>query len=188
MSILSGYGKFKRYVLTDSGYKLCSQWTSSNTVHFDDDKTAQTKLGAIDGITDSLTATSSNVALSSKAGNNLQSQINKLNTGIMHRWDILYNSTISEEIAIQFMNYRLLKICIIDAVNNVVIASDMINPPLLLALSSSNIRDYISYRESASVWVTLIVEAKSETLLKCTLGFGDFYSAGRLFYYIYGID
>ena len=106
----------------------------------------------------------------------------------MHRWDILYNSTISEEIAIQFMNYRLLKICIIDAVNNVVIASDMINPPLLLALSSSNIRDYISYRESASVWVTLIVEAKSETLLKYTLGFGDFYSAGRLFYYIYGID
>ena len=83
MSILSGYGKFKRYVLTDSGYKLCSQWTSSNTVHFDDDKTAQTKLGAIDGITDSLTATSSNVALSSKAGNNLQSQINELNTGLI---------------------------------------------------------------------------------------------------------
>lgn len=82
MSILSGYKKFKRYVLTDEGYQLCSQWTSSNTVHFNDSKTAETKLGAINGITDSLTATSSNIALSSVAGNNLQSQINELNTGM----------------------------------------------------------------------------------------------------------
>ena len=82
MSILSGYGKFRRYVLTKDGYKLCSQWTSSNTVHFDDDKTAEVKLGAIDGITDSLTATNSNIALSSKAGKNLQNQINELNTGM----------------------------------------------------------------------------------------------------------
>lgn len=82
MSILSGYGKFKRYLLTNEGYKLCSQWTSSNTVHFDDNKTAQTKLGAIDGITDSLTATSSNVALSAKAGKSLQDQVTELNTGL----------------------------------------------------------------------------------------------------------
>lgn len=82
MSVLSGYGKYKRYVLTSTGYKLCSQWTSSNTVHFDDNKTAQTKLGAINGITDSLTATSSNVALSAKAGKNLQDQVTTLNTGL----------------------------------------------------------------------------------------------------------
>lgn len=82
MSVLSGYGKYKRYVLTSTGYKLCSQWTSSNTVHFDDGKTAQTKLGAISGITDSLTATSSNVALSAKAGKSLQDQVTELNTGI----------------------------------------------------------------------------------------------------------
>lgn len=82
MSILSGYGKFKRYVLTSTGYRLCSQWTSSNTVHFDDGKTAQTKLGAISGITDSLTATSSNVALSAKAGKSLQDQVTELNTGL----------------------------------------------------------------------------------------------------------
>lgn len=82
MSILSGYGKFKRYVLTDSGYKLCSQWTSSNTVHFDDGKTAQTKLGAISGITDSLTATNSNIALSAVAGKNLQDQLTALNTDL----------------------------------------------------------------------------------------------------------
>lgn len=82
MSILSGYGKFKRYVLTNSGYKLCSQWTSSNTVHFDDGNTAQTKVGAINGITDSLTAANSNIALSAKAGKSLQDQVTSLNTGM----------------------------------------------------------------------------------------------------------
>jgi len=82
MSILSGYKKYKRYLLTDSGYQLCSQWTSSNTVHFDDGKTAQIKLGAISGITDSLTATSSNIALSAKSGKSLQDQISELNTGL----------------------------------------------------------------------------------------------------------
>lgn len=84
MSILSGYGKFKRYVLTDSGYKLCSQWTSSNTVHFDDGNTAQSKVGAINGITDSLTATNSNIALSAAAGKSLQDQVTQLNTGAAH--------------------------------------------------------------------------------------------------------
>lgn len=82
MSILSGYGKFKRYILTDSGYKLCSQWTSSNTVHFDDGNTAQSKVGAINGITDSLTSTNSNIALSAAAGKNLQAQVTQLNTGL----------------------------------------------------------------------------------------------------------
>lgn len=82
MSVLSGYSKYKRYILTSSGYKLCSHWTSSNTVHFDDGKTAQIKVGAINGITDSLTSTSSNVALSSKAGKSLQDQVTQLNTGI----------------------------------------------------------------------------------------------------------
>ena len=77
---MNGYSKYKRYILTSSGYKLCSHWTSSNTVHFDDGKTAQTKVGAIDGITDSLTSTSSNVALSAKSGKSLQDQVTQLNT------------------------------------------------------------------------------------------------------------
>lgn len=50
MAILSGYSKVKDRILTSSGYKLLSRWTSSNTVDFDDGKTAQTKLGAINGI------------------------------------------------------------------------------------------------------------------------------------------
>ena len=47
MSILSGYGKFKRYLLTSKGYQLCSQWTSSNTVHLDNGKTLQTQMTEI---------------------------------------------------------------------------------------------------------------------------------------------
>lgn len=50
MSILTGFKKVKNYILTSSGYQLLSRWTSSNTVDFDDGKTAQTKVGAINGI------------------------------------------------------------------------------------------------------------------------------------------
>ena len=67
MSVLDGYNKYKRYIKTNDGYKLCSQWTSSNTVQMDDGNTLQTNLGAINGITDSLTATSSNIAASAAA-------------------------------------------------------------------------------------------------------------------------
>lgn len=56
MSILSGYKKVKNYIETGSGKKLLSRWTSSNTVEFEDGKTAQTKVGAIKGITTSTSA------------------------------------------------------------------------------------------------------------------------------------
>ena len=82
MSILSGYKKIKDRVLTSTGYQLLSRWTSSNTVEFDDGETAETKVGAISGITDSLTATSSNIALSSAGGNNLQTQIDEVNSNL----------------------------------------------------------------------------------------------------------
>ena len=86
MSITSGYTKYKRYAkLSDGTYKLISQWTNANTVHFDDGSTAQTNLGAIKGITDSLTATSSNIALSAKAGNNLQGQIDTVNSNLQEK-------------------------------------------------------------------------------------------------------
>lgn len=55
MSITSGYTKYKRYQkLSDGTYQLVSQWTSSNTVHFDDGATAEAKIAtmqtAIDGV------------------------------------------------------------------------------------------------------------------------------------------
>ena len=71
MSILSGFKKVKNYILTRSGYQLLSRWTSSQTVEFDDGKTAQTKLGDINGIAktyiDMKNATDNSVAASAKA-------------------------------------------------------------------------------------------------------------------------
>ena len=75
MSILSGFLKTKKYRKTASGYKLQSEWTSSQTVQMDDGNTLQNNLGAIKGITSSLTSTSSSYALSAAAGKNLQDQL-----------------------------------------------------------------------------------------------------------------
>ena len=83
MSVLDGYNKYKRYIKTNDGYKLCSQWTSSNTVQMDDGNTLQTNLGAINGITDSLTATSSNIAASAAAVKTLNDSFSKINIKII---------------------------------------------------------------------------------------------------------
>ena len=83
MSILSGFLKTKKHrKMADGNYKLQSEWTSASTVEMADGNTAETNLGAIQGITDSLTATSSNIALSAKAGNNLQGQIDTVNSNL----------------------------------------------------------------------------------------------------------
>lgn len=75
MSILSGHKRYERYIKTSNGYQLCSMKTFADSVHFSDESTAQNNLGAIKGITDSLTATSSNVALSATAGKNLNDNL-----------------------------------------------------------------------------------------------------------------
>lgn len=41
MSILSGYKRFKKYLRTADGYKLCSEWTKSDSVEMADGKTLQ---------------------------------------------------------------------------------------------------------------------------------------------------
>ena len=48
MSILSEFKKIKRYVKESSGYKLISQWTSSQTVEMDDGTTLQHKMKSVD--------------------------------------------------------------------------------------------------------------------------------------------
>lgn len=87
MSILSGYKKVKNYIETGSGKKLLSRWTSSNTVEFNDGKTAQTKVGAIKGITTSTSATetgyaadATTVAALNQSLGNLKTDFNKLNS------------------------------------------------------------------------------------------------------------
>ena len=63
-------------------WQRISFWTKACDVEFDDGKTAEEKLGKIDGITDSLDSISSNTALSAAAGNNLQNQVTQLTNTI----------------------------------------------------------------------------------------------------------
>ena len=68
--------KFRK--LIDEATKLwqrISFWTKASDVEFDDGSTAETKMGAINGITDSLASTSSNIAASAKALNQLNNKL-----------------------------------------------------------------------------------------------------------------
>lgn len=68
--------KFRK--LVDEATKLwqrISFWTKAVDVEFNDSKTAETKLGAIDGITDSLASTSSRIAASAKALNQVNNNL-----------------------------------------------------------------------------------------------------------------
>lgn len=86
--ILSGFKKFKDRMNTEDGYKLISRWTSSQTVECDDSKTVENKIGAINGITDSLNATDSSIALSAPAGKKLDEKITALNSNIESKADM----------------------------------------------------------------------------------------------------
>lgn len=69
--------KFRK--LIDEATKLwqrISFWTKASDVEFDDGQTAETKMGAINGITDSLVSNSSNVAASAKALSELNNKLN----------------------------------------------------------------------------------------------------------------
>lgn len=70
MSIASGFTKMKNYILTSSGYKLLSRWTSSQTVHMgdgtDDTDTVEYRFGAIKGITTSTNVSETGYAADAK--------------------------------------------------------------------------------------------------------------------------
>lgn len=86
MSIASGFTKMKNYILTSSGYKLLSRWTSSQTVHMgdgtDDTDTVEYRFGAMKGVTSSLATDNDEFALSASAGKNLQDQCTQLNQNL----------------------------------------------------------------------------------------------------------
>ena len=86
MSIASGFTKMKNYILTSSGYKLLSRWTSSQTVHMgdgtDDTDTVEYRFGAMKGVTSSLATDNDEFALSASAGKNLQDQCTQLNQSL----------------------------------------------------------------------------------------------------------
>lgn len=56
-----------------------SFWTKASDVEFNDGKNAETKIGAINGVTDSLTSTASNIAASAAAIKALNDKVTELN-------------------------------------------------------------------------------------------------------------
>lgn len=90
MSIVSGYKKFKKYILTSSGFQLVSHWTNANTLQFDDGKTAQAKLGAIDGISSSKDSSSDKIAASTKLVSELNSNLTTVNQNLNgYKFDVI---------------------------------------------------------------------------------------------------
>lgn len=88
--------KFRK--LIDEATKLwqrISFWTKASDVEFDDGSTAETKMGAINGITDSLVSTSSNIAASAKALNQLNNKLNQLFNNLFIIRSYTKSSTIS---------------------------------------------------------------------------------------------
>lgn len=76
--------KFRK--LIDEATKLwqrISFWTKASDVEFDDGSNAETKFGAINGVTDSLTSTSSNIAASAAAVKALNDKVTELSSNIM---------------------------------------------------------------------------------------------------------
>ena len=49
MSILSGYKRFKKYLRTGDGYKLCSEWTNADSVEMADGTTLQESMDTVVG-------------------------------------------------------------------------------------------------------------------------------------------
>lgn len=76
--------KFRK--LIDEANKLwqrISFWTKASDVEFNDGKNAETKFGAINGVTDSLTSTASNIAASAKAVKTLNDKVTQLSSNII---------------------------------------------------------------------------------------------------------
>lgn len=79
MSILSGIKKVIPYFKNaDGNYEQLSYKTSSQTVDFDDGKTAETKLGAIKGITTSTSVTETGYAADAKTVSEINQSLESL--------------------------------------------------------------------------------------------------------------
>ena len=112
MSILSTICKAKRYIKTDNGYQLFSEWQKASEVEFNNGSDAETTLGAINGITSSLNTNNDNYALSAAGGYNLQSQVNELNTNLTNATTYVTESVnwSSTTIFTQYGRQRLFKV------------------------------------------------------------------------------
>lgn len=71
--------KFRKCIDPDNKlWQRISFWKKASDIEFNDGTTAETKIGVINGITDSLTSTSSNIVASAKAVKTLNDKITAL--------------------------------------------------------------------------------------------------------------
>ncbi len=82
MSILNGWLKTRKYKKTADGYIKQSLDTSSETVYMNDGNTAETNLGAIQGLTSDIASNSNSIAASTSITHNLQGQIGTINNNL----------------------------------------------------------------------------------------------------------
>lgn len=69
-----------------------SFWTKAIDVEFNDGNNAETKFGAINGVTDSLTSTASNIAASAKAVKTLNDKVTQLSSNIRTNAVLLWSN------------------------------------------------------------------------------------------------
>lgn len=82
--------KFRKCIdAATKAWQRISFWTKSSDVEFEDGKNAETKLGAIDGITDSLENTSSRMAASAKAVSTLNNNLTTLEANFQNGCDTI---------------------------------------------------------------------------------------------------
>lgn len=178
MSIASGFTKMKNYILTSSGYKLLSRWTSSQTVHMgdgtDDTDTVEYRFGAMKGVTSSLATDNDEFALSASAGKNLQDQCTQLNQSLtVNKIDLLIDD--NKNCKFNCDGYKYLLIC---AVND----SKIINVDLLKLIGSINL-GFIRYSSESYIGTC------SMNIKPTYITLHGFYNKGYSYstYQVYGI-
>lgn len=95
MSILSGFFKTKKYRLTDSGYKLQSEWTSSETVEMNDGSTVEEKMvekidytDIINSLTTAVAVTDTKTPVGCGVAKELNNKIVIINTALPYTIEI----------------------------------------------------------------------------------------------------
>lgn len=70
-------------------WQRISFWTKAEDVEFNDGSTAEIKIGAINGVTDSLTSTASNVAASAAAVKALNDKVTELSSNLTPEFELV---------------------------------------------------------------------------------------------------
>lgn len=85
-------GVYRVWNSLESAWDRYAFWTKANRVEFNDGKDAETKLGKINGITDSTTSTASDLAASAKAVNLLKTEISNVKTSFQDGCSVIANA------------------------------------------------------------------------------------------------